>query len=461
MTNPGKTPTIQQIKDLESDIAKLLNDVGVQNTNAINTVGGITVTIYTAATAAATLGPVGWAAAAVSLVTEIFSLLDPSSGQAQAAAAEFAQIQKELAQILQGAEEEAADLRLTNIQNGLSGAQSVAGSMQDLKNHLPLPSPEVTEQMEDILKSMSNLAPPADPSSGPPGGPWMVPYDYQQYWTDDHSSDLKDIRTLNLKTNGYGDQAPATSGNVFNYTWVLPAYLYTVSTLISVGLIIDPTFQQDRDPDVAAAASLLQSVHDYIYKTGMTKLSPGPCSYQNLSQWWSNVQIPSFFIGNPNQAIKGIIPGPSSQVGTLPLDLPDNKRSIRIEYGVVEKFSGFGSVGMYSLQGPFDENFNYDGAFQIRLESRNKDVYVGTGLKGLQDTIDSLNHLLGKPTSTGPGPGDWSFRHDIAGPANVTRADGTLHLSDLMAYLKENSPADPSWQALTSVRDLLTHADSA
>lgn len=421
--------TVQDIKDLTSNTVALLKDFGVPDTAVISALGGVAALVVTAAASGGTLAIV---AAVVGIASQIFSLFQSSSD-------ELAKIQQQLAQILQAAAQEADIQRKAYIQQNLSPAKTAADSFKDLANSVPLSSPQITTQMQAILGSMNALA-PVDVSNlgcqggGDLGAVWSVPYYYQTYWSDDDSQDnTMDPAFFGLgkSRNGYGEQAPANSGEVFNHTYILPAYLYAVSTFVSVGTLIDPDFQLHWADDVASAACLLQSVHDYIQNSGMKQLSPGPCSYQNLSSW---SQLPGLAPFVASQTPSGVI----LSITAIPIEVT----GITIEYGAVEKFSGVSSMGLYKLQWPLESNENYDGAFQIRLKRRWKDVYLSLGLKHLQDAIDSLNKLINKPTSARPSPGDWSFRHDIGpvfGPATTQ-----LHLSDVMAYLRKTAPAD--WQ---------------
>jgi hypothetical protein len=47
------------------------------------------------------------------------------------------------------------------------------------------------------------------------------------------------------------------------------------------GALIDPEFKQNyTDSVLKPVAKLLESVHDYIVKQGLTRLSPGPVTYE-------------------------------------------------------------------------------------------------------------------------------------------------------------------------------------
>jgi hypothetical protein len=451
------------IKELTSAVGALLKDLGAQNTAAIDLVGGVAGLIV----GASTLGPVGIAAAVGGILGNIISILSPSGSQAS-----LGQVSKQLAQLVQAESAKADEDRRTNIQNDLGNAVSVAGSLQDLKNHPPQTHDDVRAQLQLVLGSMAQLAPPdvsgrGCQTAGNIGGLWTVPFNYLTKWTDaDSPGAVVTVFSAGFHKSfgptdifrGYGEQDPPkdTSGQVFNYTYVLPAYLYTVSTFLSTGLLIDPTFQQDFSNNVATAVCLLQSVHDFVLTKGMTKLSPGPLTLQNLEQWSHD-----FNQAASTAAEDGAVFFPLSLPrGVLPegtIESETERLPFGIEYGVVERFSGFSSMGIYTLEPPstLHQNINYDGAFQIRLERRAKDVYRGTGLKKLQETIDNFNKMIGQPTSTGPSPGDWSFRRDIVGPANVTRPDGTVHLNDIKAFL-ESTPPTPTQTPTPSFRHLLS-----
>jgi hypothetical protein len=454
--------TIQGITSLTSNTITILNELGVQNTAAISLMGDAAILVASAASE----NWIGAAAAAVGIISQIIALLDPQSGQNP----QLQQIQTTVNQIYQGDAQTAQINRIDYIQ-GYSGAvQNAAGSLQDLKNNPP-PTSQVSTLMGPIGTAMAQLEPADVSGRGCSAGgtdlsaAWLVASTYQTFWTD-ADADQVQIRVAGDRafvSRGYGQQVPPntdgaaanTGGEVFNYTYSLPAYLYAVSTFASTGALIDPTFLQDWSNDLELAACLLQSVHDYIYNTGMIQLSPSPLTYQNLQQWLSETSAYWSSEKSSNLPPLGIIPegtyGPNFSI-VAPY-------SVGIEYGWVEQFSGYSSVWVYPLQEPFVQSANYDGAFQIRLLASKKAVYVGTGLKSLQNTINGLYQMTGQSSSipTGPGPGDWSVRNEIAGPANVTRADGTLHLSDVMAYLKNTPPCGgPEWQAITSLQTALS-----
>jgi hypothetical protein len=437
-----------KIKELTSSTDAALKALGDQNTAAIDLIGGVAGLIV----AAAATGPVGVAAlgigaAVVGIIANLINLLDPT-GQGQAS---LGQVSQQLHSLVQAEADTADEQRRDFIGTGIGGAGSEAKLLQFLKNHLhDSPPPGVQSNTQPILDSMTQLAPPDISKRGcpnpVPSGLWSVPLNYMTKWTDNDSADVK----VGSIQHGYGEQDPPPlpiqpSGQVFNYTYVLPAYLYAVSTLVSIGGLIDPTFQQDFSDDIKNAVCLLQSVHDYIHDQGIRELAPGNLTLQNLAVWSSEAQS-QFGIGVLGLPF-GVIPDQSSP------------GSIGIEYGAVELFSGYSSMGIYVLQPPFDQNTNYDAAFQIRLLRRHKDVYRGAGLKKLQNTINNLSELIGQPSpGAGRSLGDWSIRFDIANiarSANLIRSDGTLHLSDVQTYLN-NTPVKPTPQLVQTFNSLLS-----
>src|SRR5262249_18518374 len=89
----------------------------------------------------------------------------------------------------------------------------------------------------------------------------------------------------------------------------------------------------------------------------------------------------------------------------------------KIEYGAVERFSGYSHVGMYQLVSPFNFQSNDPtpyNKFQIRLLRKWKRVYVGTGLPTVWNMINSLKRLVSDPLLPRPNLSDWSIREIAA-----------------------------------------------
>lgn len=84
-----------------------------------------------------------------------------------------------------------------------------------------------------------------------------------------------------------------------------------------------------------------------------------------------------------------------------------------IEYGAVERFSGYSSIGDdYSI--PLSKTGETDPVtffkFQLRQLKRTKDVYIGVGLRSVRQVINTLHALVGDSPLAGPEFGDWSLR---------------------------------------------------
>lgn len=147
----------------------------------------------------------------------------------------------------------------------------------------------IRNTLQPALNGLNDLNPPADPSQ--PEGLWAWPLGYTVSWDDSDSPDLKPNRSTDIGW-GYGKQAPPadSSSNVLNYAHVLPAYLYCVSVVVSIGALIDPNFKQDySDSVITPAAGLLKSLHDYIVSQGLNQLAPSePVNTESLNGWFSN-----------------------------------------------------------------------------------------------------------------------------------------------------------------------------
>jgi hypothetical protein len=259
----------------------------------------------------------------------------------------------------------------------VSSADSVLATLQAMmKDGSPYPPLTIETTMpQPLVQALGDLAPPDVSGFGctEPAQvgslPWYPSYGDQTYWDDTGST-----FSGGSVTNGYGPQNPskyqALSSTIFNYYCVLPQYLTAVSIFLAVGAF-DSDFVTKYNSTLTNTTCALQSVYAYIYGTGLTKLSPGPVSHETLTAWLA--------MGHPFE-LAPVNPYPP---GVIFLSLDGITVSgMRIEYGVVEMFSGYSSVGILTLETPFNSGFNYPSLLQIRQLKRWKDVYVGTGLGG-------------------------------------------------------------------------------
>jgi hypothetical protein len=453
----------QGVKDLTSSLGGLLKNVGMQGSDAIAPAVNLLVAIAAAATATGVGAALGVVAAATGLLTTIIGDLSAGSTQTQAAEQKIIQLVQQFQQA-QAADDRAK--RVSDIQDQVAVADKVRAALPSLTSSLPLTPEEIRDNLENVAQAISALAPQDVAGLGCEfpglGGHWTAPFNFQVFWDDSDSPDNEyppiGVPFLGLRTKvGYGKQAPTvgSDGNVFNYIPILPAYLYAISVFISVGAVIDPKFTQNWGQTVIKPTTcLLQSVHDYILKQGLTQLSPARWDEQTLTELLNSI----------------ISPSPLKQTGIIPvfnpwpsLALLPHEAGASIEYGAVDKFSGYSSMGLYTLLASFTDPVSpyfpsgpfYYGKFQIRLLRRAKDVYRGTGLLSLFGVINSLKKIVGDPPLPGPRFSDWSFRWDIIPNTNIIPTE-PVHLRDVVKYIEQTPPADVPRSLVISFRNLLS-----
>jgi hypothetical protein len=265
-------------------------------------------------------------------------------------------------------------------------------------------------------------------------------FDWQIYWTDAGQYFNYDIQG-NRYDVGYGLQAPqpnADGATVFVYAYSLPLYLYAVDIFLAVAGSLDPNFIANYTNVLRQAAALLRSKHDKILQDGLTPLFP----YD-----WTQDTPPEL---NPAQ------PGYRADGGILV-----------IEYGAVEKFSGYSSIGA---------NFRLDrGALviadyyfalrklQLRVLKRMKDVYVAVGLSRVWEVINKLNALVGDPPMPRPSFVDWSLRECVRAvdldPPGTEYYHYLRNLARFIITARSHDtpyPVNPPWPSI-SIRALLTN----
>jgi hypothetical protein len=455
---PDPKAIAQGVKDLTSDFANALKLLGVQNTQIISAVGGIIATM-------ADFSVGNFVGAVVTFVGAIVSLFDTKSGPDEIQQLGQA-LDKLITDIYKAEGANSLDTWKQGITDEVSPVQGIQASLKAWADAPPASS-VITQALTDIVAKLAALAPPdvSDyrPSYGgypPSGAYWMRPYNYQVYWDDSDSPDIRwpwpPYSPLAVEQYGYPKQAPTAdgNGNVFYHTYILPSFLYVVSVFLAVGAVFDPKFKENwADTVLKPTILFLRSAHDYIISPnhGLTQLAPPPFTAESLTTLLATYvkdaqQAGPFLAGPPlGGAQQGILPsfnwlGPSG-IGFI------TTPGLEIEYGFVDKFSGYNSVGIYTiLTNSQDFSFasgpNYYGKFQIRLIKRKKDVYVGTGLSAVWSTINNLNAIVGDPPLPGPSIADWSVRRDLAPFANVTASNGSVSLVAIQNFLLKTPPTD-------------------
>jgi hypothetical protein len=266
---------------------------------------------------------------------------------------------------------------------------------------------------------------------------------------------------------GYGAQAPQPdgTGRVFNYFYVLLAYQESMFLLQATVTALLPDFPQ-RFPefidDLRRAADSMQQRHDQIVGgiIALSPLGPGPWDQGKLLDALSHV-----FLGQFAKGITPLTPLQSLNLSVFSVGLPvlpillPLLGGVNIEYGAVEKFSGASSMGDYKLtfqqigaMQPSDTSvFN---KFKLRLEKKQKDVYILVGLTDILRTINAFRTMLGDAPVPRPGFGDWSIRAMMTTAQVQRRADG-FHVRDLIKFIRETPPDDTPKLLQSSFRSLL------
>lgn len=444
-TQQQKQQQAKQIQDgvtaVTNGLIGALNALGVQNAKALQPFGTLIGTIA-AAEVAGTLSAITVVGALGAFAASLYSLLNQGADETQQVAT---QLEAMLNSIGARDANTSFQTRQGDIQKALAPATAVLASLQSWAANPPA---DFDDELGKILTAISTMAPPQllvaeCTDSGPlvPGLPdadfWMVYFPDQVYWNDSDAPAFTQ--------SFYGQQAPSPDGsnNVFTYTFILPSYLSAVSIFLSVGAVIDPNFKNGYSEIIGQVACWLQSMHDYIYNQGFVQLYPSTgFDAQILTGWFNS------FSSAPH--------GVSGLNGYNPVGDEFNEYlgGVSIEYGTVEKFSGYSSVNYANFVAPFNAGYDYEGKFLIRLRKTVKDVYQGVGLLDVLNTINSLNTILGKAPPTGATLADWSVRRDLS-IGGVVQNDGSVHLRDVANLLLDTPPADIPQIPSISFRNML------
>jgi len=389
-----------------------------------------------------------------------------------------------------GAHQTAEDIntRLTNLGNALAVSTPVLqGLKADLSTNLTAADVEARiEKCSQAVDALSNLVSDAF------GGVWYAPYQDQVYWTDypDFTSGSGDNVGYNAQVPGQDATAPA--GNVYSWVLALPAFLQALCIWLTVARALAPTtFVADYNASVLTPAwQFLKEQHDKILNQGIIQLSP---IYWSPALGGGNTlggempvggPLPGGPVGTPDPIWAGPA-GPAPKpipwtgsilyqglqesstglvqafAGVTPLAAPPGTVGFfgaSIEYGAVEVFSGFSAMGTYVLDfgtgdgqlDPTSSDLSAYNKFQLRLVKKSHDVYIGVGLPGLWNTINTVGAIVGQPPLPRPNPADWSFRtiSDIVGGLTSLRAIGQF----IVSTPPDDTPSTPS---VVSFRTLL------
>jgi hypothetical protein len=285
-----------------------------------------------------------------------------------------------------------------------------------------------------------------DLGGGPPEGPidfaWNMNFDWQVYWTDAGQYFVQDVQGHTIDV-GYKLQAPQPNPDgvtVFVYTYSLPLYLYAVAIFLAVAGALDPNFIANYgDTVLRLAAALLRSKYEKITQDGLKSLSP--------YDWTEDPE------GAPTLGAPGWRRDGEADV---------------IEYGAVEKFSGYSSIGgNYRLDPKPSHTVEEISAIfkklQLRVLKRTKDVYVGVGLSRVWGVINKLNALVGDALLPYPNFANWSLRECVRvmklDSPGITYYDSLRNLAQFIITTQRHDtpyPVDPPWPSI-SIRALLTN----
>jgi hypothetical protein len=416
--------------DIQSNIANLLNDVGVKNAKEAQVFGDFV----------GALADIGGAIQTINLVVGLFQQdQDPLAPILDA-------IQKAFQAL--GEAEKAGHIvaRLQNIDNQIGPAKAVV-------QELNVPGKDPKAQTLICHTALNDLSP--DPGVD---AVWQAPFSDQIYWTD-AGVFMWPFFVAGLQIpgdRGYGLQAPTpdpATGLVFNYTYIWPAYAEVLCIFVAVAqsLFPDSYLQLFADSVLRPQAAFLQAKHDMIM-AGITPMSPGQWDGDRLNDVLGRISLEA-----PEQLLSpGITPVVPFRPNLTRLEIT---QGAKIEYGAVEKFSAVSSIGVYEINlddikpstslSPFNK-------FQIRLLKRVKDTYVLAGLLDFWNTINSLKAIVGDPPLPRPNFADWSFR-TLGGIAQVAAADGSISVRALADFLNNTPPQDtpPVLPARNTMKALL------
>ena len=436
----------------DNNTANALNDSGVTNTNAVNLIGSWVGTI------ADWSGGFGFI---LTIYNAMVNLFNPDTNQVTQTI--IAALNNAFAQLNAIDKAERIINRWNNVQTDIGPAESQLQGLSTLVTGLPLTPFQIFQVIGPCTTPLNDLG--YDTNGGMPA--WSAVYSDQVYWTD---AGLYQLTVFNQDSNnnwvywgsadvGYGLQAPPTPSEdiVFNTRFVLPTYLEAVSIFLIVGKAIDPQFTTGYAGALRGVAELLSEVHDKVANTGKTP-SEGIIQLSPPGPWTTAGLLFSLEQTSITGGAGGDMPGVTALAwsgGGIYTPVPTG---LSIEYGAVETFSGYSSIGNYTIDFgtyPASSDPTLFQKFQVRLLKKAKDVYAGIGLTQVWKVIKQLKILVGDPVSPTPCFGDWSFRELFQVSGISSRSDGLLHATDV-AMLLINTPPDDTATNAPSFRNLLS-----
>jgi hypothetical protein len=438
---------------------------------------------------------IGAITSAIKLAESLFGLGGPDPTQAM-----LQDILNKLESIDLGIKAEDLKVELSFIDQNASftKAASIAANLsKDLK--VALTDGDKSSRFEDCLAAVISLSPRDE--LGNMNQVWRVVHGYQIYFAPtnpwlydggglpsvDFPFTYEGIMFANTPLTGNRfDPGADSTGLVFNYIFILPAYLLTVKWYLAVGVSFYPNFGQD-DPghatQVRQIADDLLWVHDII-KSGIVSIAaPSKNDLIPFTAQPLNYEIEPAgegYTGHSYWEVATVLPSPSPLEHVDPFVLAPETDYAQ-PYGAVNLYSGYSSVGSYLGLGlppdylgnfppphdgpnvwpPPDWYLGFYSKYLLRTLKRNKDVYRQIGLPEVRQTINRLKTRVGDAPLVEPSFADWSLREvfNVLGYPNNHLLTGTppllapLSVSNLANFLKNSPPTLASTP--TSLRDML------
>jgi hypothetical protein len=167
--------------------------------------------------------------------------------------------------------------RITNLENEIAPAAGVADGLErDVEANLT--QGERNQRIETCAAALEALS----------GNAWFPLYVDQVYWNDWSDFFIGEVGYGYSKwpTDGLAPTAPGSRDEVFNYIYVLPAYLRVVALVLAEIVALDPAGVTEWNKTVLSpAVTLLETYHDKIANEGITLLSPSPWSGSRDQPW--------------------------------------------------------------------------------------------------------------------------------------------------------------------------------
>jgi hypothetical protein len=420
-------------------VAALLNNIGGLNSTGVATVSSLIGLIVVFASGGAAAVPV---AAILAYLSSFISSNNSTTNEVQFLEDIANEIQKAFSQLEldDGAAERlqiVSDINQIIYGTGSGGSWTAMTSMaRDLEQNpdpAKLDPASVDAWNGHVNSAIMNLSQGDDPK-------WWVTFDFQPYWTDaGRFFNLMGLPGSYANGSpvdvGYGLQAPPHSStdkqDTLCYTFSLPALLVVISNWIAVETVLTPGFMSDlaERPALEQAVNFLQKLHDTV-QAAITPLSPPYWEYSNLANIVANQKV-------------SVVPG----IRSIYTDNDGGYGAI-IEYGAVEKYSGYSDMNVnyiVSIDAPGANISSGSGPYnklQLRVKQKAKNIYNHV-LLDAWNVINQLYTLLGTANNPHPNFGDWSFRKEIIPNSSTSAsANGTWSLRSVATSIINFVPYD-------------------